>query len=140
MKDIKSEIQSRTANCACQNLKVTASGPPLEVHACCCFDCQLRSGSLLTYSAAYAESCVAIEGEYRSWRRSSESGRWIEYAFCPVCGVSLFCTGLAAPGFIGIAAGCFVDREFQEPAKVYWTSRRHRWFSLAEGVEAVAEQ
>ena len=131
---------SRTVTCACGALQVTLPGPPLEVHGCTCSDCRKRSGSLMTYSALYEMEAVSITGEYRSWRRVGNSGHWIETSFCPTCGVALFGGIEVFPDKIGIPAGCFPDPEFAPPAKVYWTSRKHRWFSLPNEVEAVDQQ
>lgn len=131
---------TRTATCACGALRATTTGEPLRVYACSCLDCQKGSGSVFTYTAWFAASAVRLEGEYRSWRRGSEFGRWNESSFCPVCGTSLVTRGEGCPGEIGIAVGCFVDASFQRPAWLFWSSRRHHWLDLPAGIDRVDRQ
>jgi hypothetical protein len=139
-KDVqKTEVVSRTAACACGALKVTVSGAPAWVHACSCLECQRRSGSAFSYSAFFPESATSVEGEYRSWRRASPGG-WHESSFCPTCGSWIFSRLEALPNIVGISVGCFVDPAFERPAKLYWSSQRHRWLSLPKEIEAIDSQ
>jgi hypothetical protein len=135
----KAEVVSRTAACACGALKVTASGAPTWVHACSCTECQKRSGSAFSYSAFFPESAASIEGAYRSWRRASPGG-WQEVSFCPTCGTSLFFRLDVLPNILAISVGCFTDPAFEGPAKLYWSSRRHRWLSLPQEIEMIDAQ
>ena len=131
----------RTAACSCGSLKVTVEGPPADVYACSCLECQRASGSAFTYAAVFRDSAVrSIEGEYRSWRRISEPGRWVESSFCPVCGSPVMGRVEAMPGILLVSVGSFADPAFAIPAKLYWSSMRHHWLSLPPEVEAVAEQ
>jgi hypothetical protein len=131
---------ARTATCACGNLKLTVSGPPLDVYVCCCLECQKMSGNVFTYSAWFADTEIEFEGEYRSWRRQNASGRWVENSFCTTCGTGVFRRVLAFPGRTAISVGCFADPTFVGPMRVYWSSRKHEWFVLPPGAQAVSEQ
>lgn len=131
----------RTAACGCGALQVTVTGAPLQVHACSCLECQRESGSAFTYKAFFPESAIAsIEGEHRSWRRSGSSGNWVEWSFCPTCGIRVFGRVEAWPDVVGISVGCFADPAFEPPAKLYWSSRRHHWLRLREDVAAIDTQ
>jgi len=135
------EAVSRTAGCGCGALKVTVTGATLNVHACSCPACQRDSGSTFTYTAFFPESAVvAIEGEHRSWRRTGSSGGWVESSFCPTCGVTVFRHWEVLPGVFGIPVGCFADPSFEQPGKLYFSSRRHHWLSLPKNVEAIDTQ
>jgi hypothetical protein len=129
-----------SAACACGALKITSLGRPARIYACACVECQKRSGSSFTYTAQFNELEVTISGEYRTWRRHTDSGRWINLSFCPTCGVTLFGRVEAWPGIIGVAAGCFADPAFEKPETIYWASQRHAWFSLSEGIAALERQ
>lgn len=131
----------RTASCSCGSLKVTVSGPPVEVYACSCLECQLASGSVFTYAAVFRDAAVmSIEGEYRSWRRGSDSGRWVESSFCPTCGSPVMGRTEATPGFLQVSAGSFADPSFASPVKLYWASMRHHWLPFPPEVETIERQ
>jgi hypothetical protein len=132
---------SRTAGCGCGSLKVTVSETPLNVHACSCSACQKDSGSAFTYTSFFSKSAlVAIEGEYRNWRRIANSGRWIESSFCPNCGATAFRHWEALPSIFGVPVGCFDDPSFVRPAKLYFSSHLHHWLSLPKGVQRIETQ
>ena len=129
--------RERKASCGCGNLMVTTSVEPLEVAACSCLDCQRQSGSAFSYIAVYSESTVSITGRRRVWRRQGDLGRWVEFDFCPTCGVSVCFRMEAWPETIGVSVGCFADSDFAQPEKLYWASRVHRWLAFPEGVELI---
>lgn len=134
-------MTSRTARCKCGSLAVAVSGAPISVHACSCLACQRDSGSAFTYTSMFPESAVvAIEGEQRTWRRIAESGRWMDSAFCPTCGATVFRRWQVLPGMFGVPVGCFIDPSFDPPARLYFSSQRHNWLSLPSQVEMVATQ
>jgi hypothetical protein len=130
----------KTATCVCGALTVTARNPPAGVHACCCLDCQRRSGSAFSYTAFFAETDVAIAGEHRMFRRASEAGRRHETGFCPACGCAMFFHLEALPGVIGVPAGGFADPSFAAPASLYWSVHRHEWLAPPHGVAIVERQ
>lgn len=130
----------RTASCACGAVRVTTRGAPQVVNACCCFNCQKRSGSSFTYTAFFPNESVLIEGEMRAYRESRASGRWHQASFCVVCGVPVISHLEAFPTLTGVAAGCFSDPDFHLPGGFYWATRRHRWVPEPGEVRVVEEQ
>ncbi len=130
----------KTAACACGGLTVTVSAAPQFVHACACLECQRNTGSAFSYSAFFPEAAVKVGGEFKSWRRSSEAGRWNEANFCPTCGVNVFARLEALPAMFCIPVGCFSDPDFPAPGNLYWNSKRHRWLDLPTGIERVETQ
>lgn len=130
----------KTASCICGGLTATVAAPPQMTHACSCLDCQRGTGSAFSYSAFFAEDSVHVSGERRSYRRTSDSGRWQETTFCPVCGVSVLTRLEALPGIIGVSVGCFADPGFEKPGKLYWTANRHHWLDTPGDVEPVETQ
>jgi len=134
------DTTERTARCNCGALAVIVRGEPSDVYACSCKACQRDSGSVFTYAALYPEDAATITGEHTVWRRHGESGRWIDNAFCPVCGGTVFFRMQAFPGVLGVSAGCFADPDFTPPATLYWASARHRWVALPPDVEQLDTQ
>ena len=132
--------ETRTARCGCGAFTLTARGAPVEVYACSCLDCQRISGSAFSYAALFPQSVVSIAGEYRVWRHSADSGRWIEHAFCPTCGVSVFSRAEALPDSLIVAAGCFADPRFPKPERVYWATRHHDWVRFPDSTEILSTQ
>jgi hypothetical protein len=130
----------RTASCNCGGLSATVSGEPADVYACCCAACQRDTGSAFTYAALYPATAVAVNGEHKVWRRHGEAGRWIDNAFCPTCGGTVFFRMEAFPDTVGISVGCFADPGFARPDTVFWASRRHHWLTLPDGAEAMETQ
>lgn len=133
-------MEDRTATCGCGAMTVTAKGDPLDIYACSCLNCQRESGGSFTYGAIFPEESVVIRGEQKVWRRSVDSGRWLESLFCPTCGVTVCYRMEAWPEVIGVSAGCFADPEFAKPGKLYWASRLHHWLDFPEGIERVDTQ
>jgi hypothetical protein len=127
-------MSERTASCLCGNLQATARGEPEAVYLCSCLDCQRKSGSAFTYAAIYAESTVTTSGEGNTYRRSGDTGRFVDTHFCPTCGVTVFFHAEGLPGMVGLAAGCFADPSFAPPSRLYWASRHHHWLDLPEMV------
>jgi hypothetical protein len=130
----------KTASCTCGGLTATVSAPPKMTHACSCLACQRGTGSAFSYSAFFAEDVVQTAGESRSYRRTTDSGRWQETTFCPVCGVCVLTRLEALPGIIDVSVGCFADPGFEKPQNLWWASRRHHWLEPPPGVEPVETQ
>src|SRR5262245_3178252 len=131
---------AKTATCLCRALRVTVSARPKMTHACACLDCQRGTGSAFSYSAFFADGDVQVRGEVKTYRRSSDAGRWQEMDFCPTCGVCVYCRLEALPGIIGVSAGCFADPGFEKPGNMFWASRRHHWLDLPAAVKPVDTQ
>jgi hypothetical protein len=83
---------------------------------------------------------VTIAGEYRNWRQSSDSGRYIESGFCPTCGTNVFFRSEGLPAMVGVAVGCFAESSFAKPERLFWASRRHRWLDLGEVITLLETQ
>ncbi len=123
----------RTATCVCGQLRVTVVGEPRRINICSCKDCQKRSGSAFQLGAIFDDSQLeAIDGEAKSYARTSDAGRVVELHFCPTCGVSVYFRAEARPSMIGVHAGCFADPGFPAPTHAVWTESRHHWLTLPE--------
>jgi hypothetical protein len=130
-----------TARCACGALTVAVEGPPVRINGCTCLACQRRSGSAFSYTAFFADAAVRlISGAAQTFREQRASGRWHDSSFCPVCGVTVYCRLEALPGLLGVAVGCFGDPAFPAPELFYWTTHRHHWLAIPEGIGVLGRQ
>ena len=122
--------EPRHATCACGQLRLTCSGDPVRVSVCHCLDCQRRTGSAFGVQARYPLEQVAIEGEARTFTRSSDSGNDVTHRFCATCGATVYWQLQAMPDFVSVAVGAFADPQFPEPWISVYGIRRHRWVRI----------
>ena len=131
----------RTAECACGQLRVLVEGDPFTVAVCSCTSCQKRTGSAFGIAAFFdrENQLVSIEGRHKAFRRTSQSGRWIEHHFCSECGSTVFWYGERFLGKIGIAAGSFADPDFPAPQAAVWDVTRYRWIDFPTSLKIFQE-
>jgi hypothetical protein len=133
----------RHARCLCGQLSVTLGGDPFVVLLCNCTDCQRRSGSIYGVGAYFAGAqAVATAGTARRYTKTAQSGRLVQFHFCPDCGTSLYWTAPDAPlsEGLGVAVGCFNDRSFPRPDLIAWCDSALAWATFPDGVERQATQ
>lgn len=80
------ETVRRRASCSCGQLSVTAEGAPAKISACHCPACQRRTGSAFGVAVFFDRKKVAASGASSSYTRTGDSGRSVEFMFCPTCG------------------------------------------------------
>lgn len=120
-------INERTAQCMCGQLQATCRGVPARISICHCLDCKRRSGSAFSYNATYASAQVSMRGEYGTYRRTGDEGRWADFNFCPRCGTTVFYEIEARPDMVTVPAGGFADVDFPEPTVEVYGERRPDW-------------
>jgi hypothetical protein len=131
--------EPRVARCACGQLSASCDGDPSRVVVCHCTECQRRTGSVFGVGAYYSLDRVQVSGAATLFRRSSDSGRYLNLNFCPSCGTTLYWELEAYPDMLGVAAGAFADPALPAPVRVVWTQHRYNWVGLPEGVEHFAQ-
>lgn len=124
----------RTVRCLCGATSIAARGAPAIVNACCCHDCQLRSGSAFAYSAFFPAAAVTVAGNFASYTHRFDSGRRETAHRCSTCGTAMWFVMDAIPDHIGVPAGIFQDSAFPAPQTLYFVSRRHDWLPLPAGI------
>jgi hypothetical protein len=133
----------RQASCACGKLSVTVQGDPYNVFVCSCTQCQRRTGSAFGLSAYFhGPQIVELSGAETRYIRSSDSGRPVQFHFCPSCGTTLYWTGIDEPisAGIGIAGGCFADKHFPGPQLVAWNQNQLHWLEFPGDIPTMATQ
>lgn len=123
---------TRTASCACGQLRAHCEGQPIFVAICHCRLCQARTGSAFGVNAGFLTTQVRVEGVQTSYHRSADSGRTVAFHFCGVCGTSVYWEGELRPDMTLVAVGAFGDPSFPAPAFAVWEEARHPWVSLPD--------
>ena len=69
-------MATRKASCNCGQLSVTYDGPdPERISLCQCYECQRRTGSVLSVQARLPIEHVTIEGQSTTWTFPNDSGK-----------------------------------------------------------------
>lgn len=123
----------REASCRCGALRARCEGEPLRVSVCHCLACQQRTGSAFAAQARFPADRVTITGEAGVWTRIADSGRAIDYSFCPACGSTVHYRGGNFPDAIAIPLGAFADPGFPPPDFSVWEGRKHPWTVVLGG-------
>lgn len=117
----------RVATCSCGSLKARCVGDPELVALCHCKACQRRTGAPFGIASFFLRENVTVEGQHRSYRRSSDSGFGLVFHFCGDCGSTVFWEPERKPEMIAVGVGSFADPDFPAPAKEVHTDNRHPW-------------
>jgi hypothetical protein len=123
--------EPKSGGCYCGAVKFTISGPPINVRACHCKDCQRFTGSAFFARALYPKDQVDITGELAEIPSSDDLIR----KFCPRCGSTLFCERKSRPDAIAIALGAFDSTEGFSPTEHIWVSDKQGWLFLPDTIK-----
>jgi hypothetical protein len=121
---------NRIAHCCCGSLRAVVTGEPELVAACHCMECQRRTGSPFGVSTYFLKEQVRTEGLNKVYERRSDSGRKVEFRFCPNCGSTVFWHAEFGPHLVGIAFGAFADPSMPWPTHSAWETTGHPWVTL----------
>jgi len=124
-------MKSRTASCACGQLRIVCRGEPQIVALCHCLECQRRTGSTYGIAAFFPRTDTSAEGRATSYRRSSDSGHHVTFRFCPDCGSTVYWEPERKPEAVAVAVGAFADPSFPAPTHSVWKERRHAWVTVS---------
>ena len=101
---------------------------------CHCAECQRRTGSAFGVQAWFSrDQVLPAEGAVKRYARVADSGRTVNFGFCPECGGTVFWEAELRPDLIAVAVGMFADPNFERPSVSAWERRRHPWTKAADG-------
>src|SRR5262245_39494851 len=123
-------MTTRRAACSCGQLSLTIEGEPVRISMCHCYECQRRTGAVISNQARYPRAQIALTGKSTAWTRKAESGNALTFHFCPVCGSTVYWDNTGFPDVVTVAIGAFADPSFPAPAIAVWEECRHPWVSL----------
>lgn len=128
-------MATRTAACACGQLRIAVHGEPRGVGVCHCLACQRRTGSVFAALARFAAP-YEVHGTAAQFTRVGDHGSQFVFRFCPRCGSTVFHTEVGRDDSVSVAVGAFADPNFPAPTVSVYTSRRHRWVRLPDGARS----
>ncbi|HVW74867.1 MAG TPA: GFA family protein [Rhizomicrobium sp.] len=118
------------ARCQCGQLSAKLPEKPLIVIACHCLDCQRRTGAPFGVLAYYRFEQIKIEGDAKSYARTSAEGNAVETFFCPTCGSTVYVRLEKQPALVGVAVGTIADPAFRAPNWSVWEQSKHDWVEM----------
>jgi hypothetical protein len=121
---------TRIAHCCCGSFRAEVTGEPVVVAACHCVECQRRSGSPFGVSTYFPRAQVRTEGANKVYDRGCDSGRKVEFHFCPACGSTVFWYVEFDRDLVGIAFGAFADPSIPRPTLSVWETTAHTWVTF----------
>ena len=125
-----------TGTCQCGNVHYRITEPFLFQAVCHCRDCQKLSGTSFSISAfVKASTFELLQGELKSWRRSSDSGGLVDCFFCPTCGNRIYHQDPEKPGLLRLKPGTLDDTSVIAPQAHVWVSRKQAWVDIPEGID-----
>lgn len=116
----------RTGQCFCGAVKFVVTGPPINVRACHCRDCQQLTGSAFFVRALFQKDHVRVTGTVTEFASSEDLTR----KFCPRCGSQIFAERKSRPDAIAIALGSFDQLDGIFPTEHVWVSDRQEWLPI----------
>ncbi len=128
---------TRTATCQCGGLTVETRGEPEFIPICGCSYCRRRSGAVYGTGVYFNKDQVSIgAGETKTFRRSSDAGRWFDCHFCTTCGTTLYWTMEIWPDRIGVPIGCLDGPALPKPNVAVFTKHIPDWAAFDEDITA----
>jgi hypothetical protein len=127
-------MSERTGGCQCGRVRYQLVGEPLMLAICHCTECQRQSGSAFGMTMIVPSANLKVEGELKSFERSSESGRPVRCYFCPECGTRIYHQVNYVQGMTNLKPGTLDDTSWLAPRVQSWISSKQPWTPLVEGL------
>jgi hypothetical protein len=125
--------QVREGGCQCGRVRYRVEGEPLILGICHCTECQRQSGSAFGMSMVTPKAqFTLLQGELKTFTRSSDSGRPVICAFCPECGTRIYHVPSYLQGVVNVKPGTLDDTSFIKPAGQGWTSSKQGWIDFGD--------
>lgn len=121
--------------CVCGGVRYRTTAEPKRVSLCSCSWCTKRTGSVCGLSVYFEKDDVEIlQGDLKSYRLTSDAGRWLESEFCTTCGTTVTWTLEFLPDYRGIAGGTFDAPSFwYQPQRYVFARSKPDWLAVPEG-------
>jgi hypothetical protein len=132
---------SQEGGCTCGAVRYRLKARPIFVHCCHCTWCQRETGSAFAVNAFIEASEVELlKGQPAQKTLPSLSGKGQVMWRCPDCGETVWSNYAGAgPKFHFVRVGTLDDPARVPPDIHIYTSTKQPWFTLPDGVPAVAE-
>tara|TARA_R110000765_G_scaffold50045_10_gene101695 strand:- start:12706 stop:13119 length:414 start_codon:yes stop_codon:yes gene_type:complete len=127
-------MMERTGQCLCGAVRYKLTGEPIATAVCHCKNCQRQSGSAFSLVVIARSSTVTIDGAFKTYLDTADSGANLERCFCPECGSALFSHQPATPGITVIKAGTFDDTTWLRPQLHIWCNSAQSWVEIPKSL------
>lgn len=127
--------------CSCGAIEFTLKDRPLVVHACHCTWCQRESGSAFAMNGMIETRLIEVtKGATEGVELPTASGKGQRLSRCPDCGVALWASYHGTgPRFSYVKMGTLEDTHRVAPDVHIFTSTKHDWVVIPEGVPVFEE-
>ncbi len=126
-------IDKYTGGCQCGEIRYQIHDRPLTFYICHCRECQKQSASAFGLSLTVPRAAVEIvQGQPKTWTRTSDSDRTVICSFCPNCGTRLFHDRSYNRETINIKAGTLDDPNCLRPVGNIWTQSAQPWVVISD--------
>ena len=120
-----------SGGCQCGKVRYEISAAPMTLYVCHCTECQRQSTAGFGMSMPVLRSGFKIiRGEPATWRRTAESGRTVECAFCAQCGTRLFHAPLRNLSVVNIKPGTLDNTRWLKPVGHLWIKSAQPWITV----------
>ncbi|HET7805745.1 MAG TPA: GFA family protein [Pseudolabrys sp.] len=128
-----------SGGCSCGAVRFAIDGY-LYAHLCHCDACKKRTGSAYGVSVVVENAqVIAFSGETRTFTRVAESGKKVDYEFCPRCAATLRWHVAALKDRQVLAGGAFDDMRAFEMAGEMYTGMALPWARIGCEVARTGE-
>jgi len=124
MNDATEEV---TGRCACGQVRVSLSKPPLTVRVCWCRECQYLAAGQGSVNLRVSRDAVTLTGELRAWETTADSGNRVRRSFCTGCGTHVLSESSGSPDVVVIRAGTLDEPGRFPPVQNIWTASAPSW-------------
>lgn len=122
-----------SAQCACGGVRLSIRGPVVSMLLCSCLDCQRSTGSGHASVALVGRTALHVEGQYKSFDTTSDSGATFTRHFCPDCGTPLYGQTSRAPDMRMVPVGFFAGQtDWFAPSQLIFARSQQAWDLVAD--------
>lgn len=122
------------ASCLCGQLRLESESQVSKTSICHCLACRKRTGSAFGTQARLPKSETRIQGDYRVYDFTADSGSTVNFYFCPSCGGTVLWTLPFFENDYISAVGCIEEQDLPAPTFSCYEARRLGWVTTPDSV------
>jgi hypothetical protein len=112
-------------SCQCGAIRYEIAAGHHQLYVCHCNECRKQSASAFGISLIVARSAFRLKsGTPRFWSRPTNSGHWLDCAFCPDCGSRLWHARRGDAATVSVKGGSLDAPIDLSDAVHIWTARK----------------
>lgn len=134
------QLEEFDGRCQCEQVKYRVTGETVALFVCHCTSCQRQSASafgMALWLRNYRKH--VLEGELRTWIRTTPTNKQLICEFCAHCGTRVFHQMKQQLDLMSIKPGTLDTKLDLEPVAHIWTSSARSWVHLPADVLSFPE-